>query len=732
MEAPVTPTAPVPRSRNDPCPCGSGKRYKHCHGSDAPPPEDLVAADPAAGPLEAARTAIRRGRHADAVALLDAANVEHGGDIAALRLLGEALRPSDPVRSRACWFHILERAPADPEAHFFLGDLDREAEDFDSAFDHFEQALVAAPDHPALLNNLGLALEKTRRFTDAEAKFRHVLAIAPGEINALANLAQNLYQQMRFKESLPFFDQVVELMPSAPIEIWANRGVANRMCTNFVAAEASLKRATEIDPKRAGPWRDLGLTYTAQQQWGRAAIALARAFELDPDDHVTEGMLLHVNGYEAYWRDFDRLRASVLAHASHPPEDLAKNTLIVPFPFQAINDDPAIELKVAQRWAASEFLPPSPTRPPRRTPDGRLRLGFVSADLHGHPVGRLIVGLFERLDRRRFEVFAYSSGQESGDDVRKRIVGAVDRFASFPVVDFFEIADAIRDDGVDIAFDLTGFTAGAVMSALALRPAPVQINFLGYTGTLASPAFDWVVTDRFCVPPDAARYFVEQPLYIDPCYMPSDAARIPSSDPITRADYKLPEDATVFAAHMAAYKIMPEHFDAWLDILAGVPGSLLWLRDQPSTVVRRFELAAEARGVDPRRLLCARNEPVPRYLARFRLADLFLDTMPFGGHTTVNDALFGGVPVLAGAGRSFASRASASQVIAAGFPELVAHSRADYIARAIELGNDRPRLATMAARLRAARDTLPLFDLDRYTRAFEEALERAWRETPAS
>ena len=721
---------PPPRSRNDPCPCGSGKRYKHCHGSDSPPPEVRVAVDPRAGPLEAARAAIASGRHAEAASILDAAGVANGDDMAALRLLGEALRPSDPARSRACWMRILDAEPDDPEAHFFLGDLDREADDVDGAIRHFEHALAGAPDHPALLNNLGLALEKARRLGDAEARFRRVLEVAPDEINALANLAQNLYQQMRFKESLPFFERVVERMPTAPVEIWANWGVANRMCTNLAAAESCLHRATRMDPARPGPWRDLGLTFTAQQQWGRAAIALARAYELDIEDRVTETMLVHVYGYEAYWRDFDRLRASLTAFAADPPQVVAKHSLIVPFPFQAISDDPAIELNVARRWATSEFLPASPARPPRRTTGGPLRLGFVSADLHGHPVGRLIVGLFERIDRRRFEVYAYSSGKDTDDDVRKRIVAAVDHFRSFPVVDFFEIADAIRDDGIDIAFDLTGFTAGAVLSAMQLRPAPVQVNFLGYTGTLASPAIDWVITDRFCVSPEAARHFVERPLYIDPCYLPSDAARLPSSDPVTRAGYKLPQDATVFAAQMAAYKIMPEQFDAWLDILAGVPGSVLWLRDQPSTVVRRYELAAEARGVDPRRLLCAPNEPIPRYLARFPLADLFLDTIPFGGHTTVNDALFSGLPVLAAAGRSFASRASASQVIAAGFPELVTSSRADYVALAVELGNDRPRLAEMAARLRASRDTLPLFDLDRYTRAFEEALERAWRETP--
>jgi predicted O-linked N-acetylglucosamine transferase (SPINDLY family) len=727
MNAPLAP----PQSRNDPCPCGSGKRYKHCHGSETPPADGYVAPDPSLDPLERARVAIRAGRHADAVAILDAANAGERDDPAALRLLGEALRPIDFARSRRYWQRVLDGAPDDPEAHFFVGELDREAGDIEGAIAHFERALERAPDQPAILNNLGLALEKARRLREAEEKFRRMLELVPDALNALANLAQNLFQQMRFKEAVPLFDKLIERMPMAGAEIWANRGVAQRMAGMLTAAEASLARATALAPDQPGPWRDLGVTHTALQQWGRAAIALRKAVELDPSDRASESMLLHVYGYEAYWKDFPRLRAHVIDAAENPPGELAMHNMIVPFPFQAINDDPAIELKVARRWAALEFMPPASTRPPRRAPDGKLRLGFVSADLHGHPVGRLIVGLFERLDRNRFEICAYSTGEETKDETRMRIVGAVDRFRAFPAIDYFEIAQTMRGDGIDVAFDLTGFTRGSVMNVLQLRPAPVQINFLGYTGTLASAAIDWMITDPYCVPPEAAEHVVERPLHIEPCYLPSDAARRISDDALTRATYGLPADATVFASMTAAYKIMPEHFDAMLETLQGVSGSVLWLRDQPSTVGRRYELAAEARGVDPKRLILAPNEQVPRYLKRFALADLFLDTMPFGAHTTVNDALFAGLPVLAWAGRSFASRASASQVIAAGLPELVATSREDYVARAIALGNDRPRLAAMAARLRAARDTLPLFDLDRYTRAFEAAVERAWRETPA-
>ena len=725
----MTMIIPVPRSRNDPCPCGSGKRYKHCHGDAASAVHALTAPDPSLGPLEGARTALRAGLHDQALAILEAADAERSDDPAAWRLLGEALRPLDVTRSRECWLRVLAVAPDDPEVHFFLGELDREAGDIEAAIGHLELARRHAPDHPALLNNLGLALDKAGRLQEAEALFRRALELLPDALNAVANLAQNLYQQMRFKEALPYFDRVIERMPAAPVEIWANRGIAYRQCSNNVVAEASVARATALAPELPNLWRELGLARAAQHHWGTAAVALSRAHDLDPDDVHTAAMLLYAQGYEAYWKDFDSLRAKVVASAVRPQTDVTD--LVVPFPFQSINDDPAIEQAVARRWVRSQFLPPAAARPSRRAPDGRLRLGFVSADLYVHPVGRLVVGLLERLDRDRYPVYAYATGQDRDDDVRKRLERAATQFHGFPVVDAFEIAQAVRADGIDILFDLTGFTAGAAVSVFSLRPAPVQVNYLGFTGTMGTPAFDWILTDRFCVPEDAQDYLDERTLYVDPCYLPSDAQRTFASESITRAHYKLPEEAVVFAAPSSSHKIVPEHFDAWLEILAGVPGSVLWLRDQMSTVIRRLELAAERRGLDPRRLVFAPNEPIPRYMARFRLAQLFLDTMPFGSHTTVNDALFAGLPVLAGAGRSFAARASASQVIAAGMPELVAHSRADYVARAVELGNDPARLAAISARLAAARDTLPLFDLDRYARAFEAAVERAWRETPA-
>ncbi len=718
---------PAPKSRNDPCPCGSGKRYKYCHGSDAPP-EAAVAVAASQDPVEVARAELRNGRLSEAAAVIERAFGPEPGHLAALKLYAEALRPADPARSLACWERAHAMAPGDPEPMFFLADFAREAGDFARAIALFELALAGAPDHPALLNNLGLAQEKAGDLAAAERSFQRVLETSPDDLNALANLAQNYYQQKRFRESIPLFERVVKAMPDAPAAIWANFGATLRYAQSYGRAEACLVRATEIAPDLPEPWRDLGACRMAAKQWGSATLAFSRAVELDPEDHVSKSYLIHTAGHECVWDRFDELRADVIDAARKP--GYAKGMLPSPYTLQSISDDPDLEKSVVHRWTQLEFLPVVNERPPRRAHRDRLRLGFVSPDFHGHPVGRLIVGVLERLDKSRFEVFGYDTMPQPTHPIWKRIQAACERFHMLPESDARDVAALVRADEVDVLFDLTGHTAGSNLSVFSLRPAPMQVNYLGYPGTSGCRAMDWILTDPYCIPDERADTCLERLLHVEPCYMPPCGDEIDASIAVAREDYKLPASATVFAVMSSAYKIMPERFDAWMEILRGVPDSVLWIRYMSGVATRRLHLRADAAGVDPDRVLIVKNEPTSRYLARYRLADLFLDTWPYGSHTTVNDALSAGLPVLTEAGRSFASRASASQVVAAGLPELVTTSLDDYVATAVELGRHPAQLRELAERLRAARRVRPYFDLDGFTRRFEAAVERAWAETP--
>jgi len=515
--------------------------------------------------------------------------------------------------------------------------------------------------------------------------------------------------------------------PAPSAEALIQRAAAFRAAGRHERAEALLGRAVAIDPASADAWRELGVCRAEQSQPGPAVLAFERALELDPDDPLVASLLVHVRGQLCLWDGYDALarRALDAADRAAPGAKRAAS----PFALQAINDDPMRERAVAVLHSALHFPDASRARPPRRAAGGPLRLGWLSSDLNGHPVGRLLAGLVERLDRSRFASFGYDCDGPQPDAVWHRIRASCERFRSFAPVDRDAIAEAIREDGVDVLVDLTGYTAGTKLAIFALRPARLQIGYLGYTGTLGSLFVDGIVVDGYCVPATSADAYTERLLTVEPCYMPRCDDRGEGEPAPTRATYDLPDDAVVFAAMSAPYKILPERFDAWIAILRAVPGSLLWLRRMERAAMQRLQHRAGRLGVDPGRLRFAPNEDVAQYLARFRLADLFLDTSPFGSHTTVNDALGAGLPVLAQAGRTFAARASASMVVAAGMPDFVVATLDDYLRSAVALGRDRARLAEARRRLVANRTVAPWFDLDAYAREFGDAVERAWNET---
>jgi predicted O-linked N-acetylglucosamine transferase (SPINDLY family) len=289
------------------------------------------------------------------------------------------------------------------------------------------------------------------------------------------------------------------------------------------------------------------------------------------------------------------------------------------------------------------------------------------------------------------------------------------------------MAERIRFDHIDVLFDLTGHTGQARPDLFASRPARVQVNYLGYAGTLGAAYYDFVLTDPFTTPPSAQSDFVERFCFVGECFLPSDSQRVVAATP-ARAHYGLSEDAFVFTSQAAPYKIVPELFDVWMRLLRTLPEAVLWLRPVDPVAQRNLRAEADRRGVDPSRIVFAPNEPVARYLGRFALADLYLDTYPFGSHTTVNDALWMGLPIITIAGRSMAARTSASQLRAAELPNLVASSLDDYEAIALSLARDRERLSALTLQLRRERRASPLFAMAHYAKSFEAAVGRMWNE----
>ena len=364
-------------------------------------------------------------------------------------------------------------------------------------------------------------------------------------------------------------------------------------------------------------------------------------------------------------------------------------------------------------------ISPAPLSQPR---SARIRIGYFSSDFRAHPVAYLTAGLFERHDRAKFEVTAFAFGPEASDAMQSRLTKAFDRFIDVRRTSDLEVAALARELGIDIAVDLNGSTAHCRTRIFALRAAPIQINFLGYPGTLGAGFMDYLIADGMVVPREQQRHYAEKIAYLPGSFLPFDSRYTISDRTFTREELGLPSRGFVFCCFNNSYKILPEVFDRWMRILSRTGNSVLWLQQADATVAGNLRREASRRGIDAGRLIFAeRMGSLPEHLARFRAADLFLDTFPYNAHATALDALWAGVPLLTYPGESFASRVAASLVCTVGLPELIAASPSQYEETAVELAADPARLGQLRRKL-ALRDT-PLFDTEHYTRNLEAAYE---------
>ncbi len=463
----------------------------------------------------------------------------------------------------------------------------------------------------------------------------------------------------------------------------------------------------------------------------------ARALEAADQDEAAEQMLRHSLELDSTQREAVQHLIALRQRqcewpAVLPSERVERRTLIAglsPLSAAALSDDPLLQLAIAHHYNKLDVgdAPEKPAkRAPVTAPSTRLRVGYLSSDLREHAVGYLMTEVLGLHDREKVEVFAYYCGPEAKDPLHQHFKSTSDHFTSITSLDDTTAARRISDDGVQILVDLNGYTREARLKLVAQRPAPVIVNWLGYPGTMASPYHHYLIADDFIVPESHELYYSEKVLRL-PCYQPNLRARTVAPHAPTRTEVGLPENATVFCCFNGAHKIHPFTFDRWLSILARVPSSVLWLLGSNDATNERLRSYAAQRGIAKERLVYAQKLTNPFHLARYALADLFLDTTPYGAHTTASDALWSGVPLLTLSGRSFASRVCGSLVRAAGLPELVCESADDFVERAVRYGNDRASLEPLRERLRAGRDSCTLFDMPSLVRHLEGLYAQMWQ-----
>jgi protein O-GlcNAc transferase len=594
--------------------------------------------------------------------------------------------------------------------------LDRMAE----AETSLGRALDLMPERAETHYNLGRVLTALGRLDDAVASYRRVLSLTPNFAEAHHKLGIALQSQNRLDEAVRSYRRALAIKPNYP-EAHMNLASALGALHRPGDAVASFRRALALEPNFAEAHYNLGTALKRQGKLSEAIASFGRAVALRPDDGGALAAWFQVKQHICDWSSYREDEARVQrALASQP-------AFGTPFMLLALSSTSREQFACACRVAAKIAVPEAaalPRRQPR--PGERIRIGYLSEDFRQHPVGALVAGVIERHDRRRFEVLAYSYGPDDGSAVRARLAGAFDRFVDIYAMPYGEAAELIHANAVDILIDITGLTGNCRTAILAYRPAPIQVNYLGYPGTMGAEFIDYIIVDRFVAPPDQQPFFSERLVHLPDCYQCNDDKRVISEQTPSRAECSLSEASFVFCCFNNSYKITPTHFDIWMRLLKVVPGSVLWLLDANPWAKTNLAHEAAARGIAPERLVFAPKVAPPEHLARYRQADLFLDTLPYNAHTTASDALWAGLPVLTCAGSTFAGRVAGSLLQTIGLGELVTASLEEYEALALRLAREPALLARLRTRLAQNRLTHPLFDTTLFTGNLEVAYRQMW------
>ncbi len=587
----------------------------------------------------------------------------------------------------------------------------------EAALNAFREAAARDPDAPEILVNLAAALLAADLFADAEASARRILKRDEQHARAWYTLALALQPQGRMLEALEAVTRAAGLAPGQEGIVGLKAQLENGIGAPE-KARRTLDQALARNPLSAALRFELAnLLEYKLADLPAAAGAYEQVLRAEPGHGAALSQLVFLRGRLADWRDRRQLVESFDAGVAAGVAGLS------PFAYLSLPSTRAQQRRCAQTWIAP--LADLAMDGSRRTlSTGRLRIGYLSADFHTHATALLAAGLFEQHDRQRFEVIGYSSGPDDRTAMRARLMRAFDRFVDVRDRHPQTVAEMIRRDSLDILIDLKGHTQGATPIVLAFRPAPIQVHYLGYPGTLGGNLVDYLIGDTIVTPEDHAPDYAEALAVLPGSYQVNDRAR-PIGPMPARIDVGLPDGAFVFVSFNQTYKINPQVFDAWMAILRAVPDSVLWLlaRTDDDPAIASLRREAQSRGVDATRLVFARHRANPDYLALYGLADLFLDTWPYNAHTTASDALWAGCPVLTILGSTYAGRVGASLLHAVGLPELVTESIPAYVARATALAADPAQIARLKTMLATAGRASALFDTRRTTGALEAAYQ---------
>jgi predicted O-linked N-acetylglucosamine transferase (SPINDLY family) len=596
--------------------------------------------------------------------------------------LGSALRSQNRLDEALTAFRLsIKIDDKNFDAHYNIANYLLFNDKAEDAVTAYQRALKIKADHAGAHYNLGIALSNQNKFDDAIAAFRRAVEIKPNHAGALNNLGVALQKQKKLDEAI-----------------------------------AAYQRAIEIGPECAGTYNNLGNALREARRLNDSIAAYQRAVDLNPRNKESKAQILHTMRQICDWREFEA--------ANNKNIDIGiTGPAVPPFAILSIEDNPQRQMLRSKNWSVKKYdKTPILLLPNECEQISRLRIGYFSSDFYDHATLHLMAGLVRNHDKSNFEIFFFNYG--------RRPLGQLGNFTKNIADYYYDITEYSDDDVVNlarshklhVAIDLKGHTAESRSHLFQFRLAPIQINYLGYPGSMGAHFIDYIIADATIIPKPQRPFYTENVIYMPNSYQPNDDIRGISLTSTARADFGLPEDAFVFCCFNNNYKISPREFDIWMRLLANINGSVLWLLRANQWAEANLCREAQMRGIDPSRLVFAEKLPHADHLARHKHADLFIDTFNYNAHTTASDALWAGLPVVTMLGKQFAARVAGSLLNAIGLQELITHSEQEYESLILELARDRQKLQALKCKLSSNRLTQTLFDTKRYTRNFENGL----------
>ena len=611
---------------------------------------------------------------------------------------------------------LLKRFPDATALHIIAGDANTKLKRFDTAIENYTKAIDLKPDFAVSHFNLGVVFQDKGDSKAALQSYRKAVILNPNYLEAHYNIGSILHDSGDFKAAIESYEKILAIDPNYS-KAHNNMGTALKDKDEPEAAMKCFEKAIQINPNYAEALKNKGLCLKSQGRLSESLIAFNEALNCNPDLFEAKSERLYLLNNICDWSELEQVK--------HELPQLGISTPSVrPFGLFAMEDHPERQLIRASRYVSKTYSVdpiPLPAKP-KSKPD-KIRIGYFSADFHEHPVSHQIAKVLASHDRSKIEVYAYSFKQ-ADDNMRKRIIGAVDHFKDVTNMSDRDVALLARDDNIDIAIDLMGYTKNARANIFAFRAAPLQIN--QFAGTTGAKFMDYIVADPTTIPNRLRHHYREKIIYLPHTYMPTDNTREISNRPMTRQEMELPEDGFVFCCFNNNYKITPREFDIWMRLLLKVENSVLWLKQSNQWAKSNLQKEARLRGIDPSRLVFTKWVTRQDHLARHRLADLFLDTFYYNAHSTASDALWAGLPVVTRIGEQFVARVAASLLTAIGLPELIVKTDQEYEALALELATNQSILESIAKKLEKNRRSEPLFKTETYTQNLDQAFEQAY------